>query len=1055
MRKRQQIHIMAGFFEDVYFVGKKAYLNISPSDVFPVSENHVFRHQEFFKVHSTLNHAGESVTKIYGKFLVLRNDRNTVDPDGDVRPHEVLENGLTIKFVRDEDGKSLEDIYGVAEIAYRRVLRSASQFRTAKFLMTEETLYNAVRTHASYGWIDRLEGRTFSTIAKVEPYISLALSSSLAAGTGYTDINTDDVTTEISIQGAYALSVKEGKNHIVRYDEVKDNDMLKVQLTDGASLISPRAMAKACYEAGIIYGSDYTLIKAGFSQGMSWKEQASDAILGPIWAKIPAAIQFRYGLKKGLANLFDHGYVDAKGNQFDFVFPDGAVKGEVKRFENVWKDGKVHTIDHGDGATDEEVELSLNATSPLKEKKWGALNYQFILSLNLDFTNDLQPLASKAIRHIFKALDSVENAMAFIGMVDGGDDEAYAEQNEAQRLRAFLNASPRIFEEKYIQKKIKSLMKKRIADMAKGRIPIEDARFVYISPDLNALDNGGTPLLKAGEFFYNGQTGKRAFFRSPLVHRSESSAITLVTSPELEEAYGHMKNVLIFNLFDDTLPRAGGADADGDKVLLTSEPAIVNAVEHDLPLVYGDTEEQKLKDFVWSGDEFQKILEYDKNTLRPSEIGRITDFCTAIADRMRSLDTHPAVREDLDKYLMLGRIQQGKIIDDPKRGTKTMIDSRIEQKAFPLWMGKHKAEVRESYSPMARLDKWIKQVVMPAFDVRFGKLSDYRANILLDYTDYDPTLFNEILGSVKNLESSYRQDVGEFIETHGEPPTPENFATAADYKEAMEQRDMLFTELIERHVLLLSMVEAPTALVGLACLHAAGGLGRTEGDKAPSYPFIIGEEFLVALLSDLPNNFRLARAYHVDGGLFTPSVAVRDNVIVTASGEEIGMTKNVEDGIYETHTFNDGFYLKVPQNVISIEVKRPEVNLIQFEAKGYKPVASLSADEFSALVQENPVTLQDIYNENGRFLGIIVDGRQVAAVGKETLMNANFAKGRELKVLKTQAIRGVVKVTAVIVGQEQVLETIETAVTTSYASADEEYHFDDSSLAFFDSSVGM
>lgn len=1066
MRKRQQITVFAKFIADVFYVkgNRMPQVNVSPEDTFQVSENHVFRNPEFIKTHATTDALGELKTKFYGKFMVLRNDRNMIEPGQDLRPDDILEQGVQVNFVRDADGNSLADVYGVESIVYKRALRSASQFRTAKMLMTEENLVAAVRTHASYGWVDRLEGKKMKTVAKVEPYVGLALSSTVEAGTGYTDINIEDFKSEISIKGAVTMQVDTttGENRLVRYDELVGRDTDEMELTDGASLISPRAMAKACYESGIIFKSDYTNILGGFNQGMTFAEQLEDEVLGAIWAKIPGAIQFRYGLKKGLAVIYDHAYNDLHGNQYDFVFPKGAVKGEVKRFEVTYYDGVQKTIDHKDGVSDDEVVLNIAGISSLKEKKWGMLNYQFIAALNLDFTNDLQKLASKAIKEIMLALKSPENAMAFIGMIDNGDAESFEEQNEAQRIRELLDANPRIFYTKWMQNKIKSLMEKKIKDMAKGRIPLEDARFVYLTADLAALDKTSAPLLKAGEFYYNGQTGERAIFRSPLIHRSEASRITLVTSPELEEAYGHLKNILVVNLFDDTLPRAGGADLDGDKVLLTSEKVIVEAVEKGLPMVYGDAETQQLKEFVWKGDGADKIREYDKNTLEPSEIGKITDYMTSIADRMRSLDTDPEMMEEFDKHLTLGRIQQGKIIDDPKRGTKTTIDSRLVQREFPLWMGKSgRSKVRVSYSPMARLHNWINKTVLPAFKDQFGETIDYRVNIIRDFKEYDPASLQVILPAIANLEASYRQDVKAGLDAMGNDPKQDDFETYDEYKEVMDQRDAqrkeFFEELIERHQLLLSTIDAPSALVGLAAIHVAEHEMRSSKDRVPSYPYVVATDYVIALLAKLPMNYKLVRASNVDGGVWPTSVEVRDNVLYSAFGQEVGTVRDLEDGMYDTHEFRDGYFLKVEKEVESVEVERSEEQVIQFEMKGYKKLANLNDVEAMEMVQANPVTLQDIVNAKGEWLGIIVNGKQIAAVGKETFLNANFAKGRELKVIATQPIAGIIKVTARVIGQEQILTDVPAAIEESYvAEPSEEFMTSDTGYhALFDDTVGM
>jgi hypothetical protein len=1041
MKTRTQINVMVAYMDDMTMVAGdlRPHLNVKASDLFAMSENQVFRNMNFIKATLVENAIGEMETVLYGKFLVLRNDRRQVDLSTDTRPEDFLDFGMVVHF--DEE---LTKVFGYAEVEYKRALRSASQFRTAKLLATESTLVDEVRSSASYGWINRIEGLKMKSVAKVEPYIGLALSSTVTAGKGFTCVNVDDYTSTVDITGAMTMDNSSGVNVIIRYDEYEQNNTSEMDLTDGQALISPKAMAKAAFESGIIYKSDFAILRAAFAQGLSFSAQLTDATTGPIWVKIPRGIQFRYGLKKGFAVIVDHSFNDAKGKQFDLVFPDGANKGEVKRFENRFIDGQLVTKDHGSGASDAEVELAIANVSATKEKYWGLLNYQFIMSLTLDFTNDIQVLATKAIQNIMKALESPESAMAFIGMIDNGDDEEYAERNAVQKIREILESNPRIFYTKWMQAKIKQLMTKSMDDMRRGRIPVEDSRFVFIITDPATLEGG--PLLAKGECYYNGSVGERAIFRSPLIHKSEAVVINLVSRPELDEAFGHLSNILIMNAFDDTLPRMGGADTDGDKVYLTSEPIIVNAVERDLPMVYGDVASQQMEEFEWKNGCADRIQKYDLNTLVPSAIGQVTNYCTSIADKARDIRSHADQIDGYWNLVTLGRILQGKIIDDAKRGTTTNIDSRLKVQFYPTWLESGKNRY-ESFSPMGRLYTWITKIVMPAFKDKYGAVKTYRENILMDYTNYSPVEMNGILGQIAELEESYRQDVAAFFADNGDEPDKESYESLEDYKEESDRRSQMFLALVERHQLLLSTVNASTSTIGMACIHVAENLPRTGAGKIASYPFVVATEYVKALLSELPNNFKLVRAHDVDGGLWSTSVEVSDGTVLNADGEEVATVRGVENGTYETSTFKTSFFLKVNTEVKSVEVARSETKLVQFELKGFK-YSNLTEGQVLDLIAHKTVSLQKIVNENGNWLGVIFQGQQIGAVGKETFLDVNFAQGKELKVIALQPIKGIIKVTAEI-GTEHV------EVTTNLVEQHEEIVVSSGQMDMFDMSVGM
>lgn len=1056
MRKRQQFKIMVKYFADVYYVEGNPIpqLDVTPKDVFPMSENHVFRNPEFVKVFGTIDQTDQYIEECYGRFLVLRNDRHQVDVHADNRPLDILQFGVQLNFVPDEKGNSLEHIFGVKSVIYKRALRSASQFRTAKVLMTEADLVEKVRDHASYGWLRKIEGKFFKTVAKVEPYIGLALSSSLSAGTGYTDVNINDYESKMDISGALAVmeDPETGQNVIVRYDEFKGAKEEDFTPTDGQLMTSPYAMAKVSRRVGIISYTEWKLIRTAFKQGMKFKEQLTDETLGKIWAKIPRGIQIRYGLKKGFAVVIDHDYVDKKGRQFDLVFPSGACKGEVKRFERRYENGQLQVIDHGMGVGDNDVHLCITNVSSLKEKKWGMLNYQFIQALDLDFTNDLQVLASKAIQHILQALKSPEHAMAFIGMIDNGDEEEYEERNLTQKIREILQANPRIFHTKWVQNQIKKLMTKAIDDMKRGRIPVEDAHFAFIVTDPYVLLKDGKPLLKKGEYYFNGETGKRAIFRSPLIHKSEAVLINLVNRPELEEAYGHLKNILILNTFDDTLPRMGGADTDGDKVFITSEPIIVNALEQGLPLIYGDaTNQPEMEPFKWENGGWEHIFEYDRRTLSPSQIGIITNYCTSITDKARDIRTKPEMTETYWQLVTIGRVLQGRIIDDAKRGTTTRIDDRLRVQWYPQWLetGMHRYE---SYSPMGRLYRWITTKVMPAFQEKYGETKDYRVNILTNYKNYNPAELQRILPIVAKLEESYRQDVAEFFEKNGEAPKREDFETVEDFKEEMERRSREFEAIIDRHRRLLATIDAATTTIGMAAIHVAENMQRSGANKVASYPYVVATDYVVALLSELPDNFKLVRVYDVDPMTWASSAVVESGELRNAQGQIMGYVKNKElNGTFETFTFNDSYFIKVPIQVATKEIEHIENKMVQFEMKAFKRFTGMTAEQIIPVLNQQTISLQKIVNDKGQWLGVMFQGRQIGAVGKETLLDANFAQGKTLKVISLQSIRGIVKVTAeVLETGEAVVGEITHAATAPVVEASTQMN-----LFEFDTTIGM
>lgn len=1098
MLKRTQSQLMVKFFADAYYVAGSSvpHINVSYDDLFSMSENHVFRNPKFYKqtiADKVINKdTGETrqVTLNFAKFLVMRNDKRTVTPEDSNVVEDFLTFGIMIHFVEPKDPSKfahlpkIEVIFGAKEFHYKDTLRSASQARQAKFLCTDIDMVGEVRTHASYGWVDRLRGRVFKTVAKIEPYIGLALSSTLPAGKGYTDINIYDYETELNMKGALTqVRLENGETKIVNYEEHFGKDTMTHEITDGQSIISPKALVKAMYEIRVIYKSEYKRLMKAFADGIKFADQLVHEELGRIWNKIPMGIQFRYGLKKGFAIVIDHDYTDRNGNQFDFVFPNGADKGEVKRYRNqyvpmeerdAWMEGfnkevaslkkngaeflpkvvfrgrNYVEIDNGAGASDNDVELAIANVATRKEKNWAVLNYQFIQALNLSFEEVLKPLSAKAIRKISSALNSVEEAKVFLGMIDNGDAEEYGERNHVQNVRSFLDAHQDIFGSKWIRKSIIKLMNKSVQDMAKGRIPIEDSRYVYIIADPNTLLKNGQPILKAGEYYWNGEVGTRAIFRSPLIHKSEAVKIELVNRPELEEAFGHMKNVLIMNVFDDTLPRMGGADTDGDKVFMTSEELIVNAVETGLPLVFGDTETQKLEAFAWEEEIIRKkTFQYNMGTSKPSQIGIVTDYCTSIADKARDTRTSKEKADEFWNLVVEGRITQGKIIDDAKSGTTTNIPENIETKFFPTWLRGERDNTYKSQSPMGKLHAWINEVAFPYFEKNYGTMDPtYKNNILSKVKGYEPIEVERIQPEIAKMESAYRTETRDLFTHYEERIKSLRVSLLAsgvsesdikDFtKELEDERGKEFEKLIEGYQTMLASLDASTAMIGMAAINVAENIVHSSADKVPSFPYVVAGEYVKAMLRLVDGNTKLVRVHDADGGLWTEQVRVenrKDAVmkkgeyhvirtgIVYVGEEVVGEVHGIEDGEYKTYAKDNQFFLRVPvQSEAKEEVERSREQVVSFNIKGFKRF-NTTLNEVQNMVLSKVVTLKASSNKEGNWINLIHDGKEIGSVGKETIINGAYVEGKQLEVISVQPIKGILKATARVVGDEVIVKT--------------------------------
>lgn len=1061
LRKRQQFEVLIVSASSLqFFPGTNRLFYIaSPSDFVPMSENHQMRNKRYqYKVPALDNTCepvvidGEPKIVKRARFLVLKNDFKDLSTTN--IPQTAFNNGIRVAIPMNDgkysgkmivkNGNCVDELGGTYEVYnYVRSTRSSSQFRGGNTMMTEEALVKDVRTYSSYGWVDKFADGdmvTLKDVAKRENYISLSQTSSLDAGCGYTHIDINDYETQVDVTNALTMDSKAVVGTVGTLKNEK-TVLHTVQPTDGQMMLSPRATARISSRIGQITRREWHVLREAFNCGITFEAQQAVPALAKIWDKISRGYQIRWYLRKGFAFMHDHDYVDANGKQFDIVFPSGAIKDQ----------GKLLTAEEFLAV---RMCVANVAPAPKEVKEWGNLNYQFVQSLNIPF-NKLQGLAMEAIAEIVKALDSVEDAMRFIGMISTDQEE---EDSAVTNLQRLLNANPAVFENKWVQNKIKALMNNTISNMRQARIPVKDSKFVYIITDPATLLSNGAPLLKAGEYYYNGEVGERALFRSPLIHKSEAVVVNLVDNPELQKAFGHIKNVLIMNAYDDTLPRMGGADTDGDKVYMVAHQDIIDSVERDLPLIYGDIAEESKEEpkrYPWGP---KAIYAYDAQTMTASQVGIITNYCTTLVDKARDLRRTPEQADYQWNLVTVGRIQQGQIIDDAKRGTQTKIDQRLKTREYPTWLETGK-ERYVSQSPMGYLYRWVKETIMPWYKNKFGA-TEFKANILTQFTNYDGSALNTILESVTEMETRYRHDIAAFMEKPENRTEMNEWETAQQYADRQELRNQRFKQLMSVHRDILNSIDAPDTAVGVACLHVAEYAERRSEDSINSYPFVIGTDFVISLLAGMEGNFRLFRLNNADEDLLeeyiekhqATQLLVNKNRATWAGVYTLGYVK-VENGFYDFHRYGNEWFIKVPVHAKTVEVERVEKKTVQFNVKGFQKAFGINAEQLVSKIAEQTIAVRQFEDADGNWLAVQLGNASVGFVGKETVINVANIQNKNLSVIKAEKVsNGVIIVTATVEGEitSTVVATPSTAEPVVMYNDDMYYEQD-----CFDLTIGM
>lgn len=186
-----------------------------------------------------------------------------------------------------------------------------------------------------------------------------------------------------------------------------------------------------------------------------------------------------------------------------------------------------------------------------------------------------------------------------------------------------------------------------------------------------------------GEFFCDTiPKGKILSFRSPLVCPSEVNEVIVVDNKITKKWFQHFKDqdVVMYNMYDLSMPQQGGADADGDVLFLCHDPNIIdNKINKTMIIDVDDKITAKIKPYTK-----ENIIEYEMNS-RDNRIGEITNVATSILNQY--VTDEKWVKNNEDNISLL-RILQGKEIDFQKTGVRWQMNKwmRKQGKKIPYFL---------------------------------------------------------------------------------------------------------------------------------------------------------------------------------------------------------------------------------------------------------------------------------------------------------------------------------------------------------------------------------
>lgn len=316
----------------------------------------------------------------------------------------------------------------------------------------------------------------------------------------------------------------------------------------------------------------------------------------------------------------------------------------------------------------------------------------------------------------------------FLGIGDTDDYEAEGKYLEAALINDVMLHDPAI--KQYIFRKIK----KTINDMKFGKIYTEGFYHTLVGDMIGYLEyvSGKEPIgcLKENEFYCDTvSNGKVLSFRSPLVCPSEVNEVNIIENNITKKWFSHFKDqdVVMTNMFDISLPQQGGADQDGDSVLIATNPILINSrINKPIIIDINDKISAKVKPYIK-----ENITEYEINS-RDNRIGEITNVATSILNSYITEEQYIKQNED---NISLLRIFQGKEIDFQKTGLRWQMNKGLRRylKKLPYFLLYRYPKKMNTYYKLRRKNKNIES------DDDKVELNAYHSpspmNELADYVD--------------------------------------------------------------------------------------------------------------------------------------------------------------------------------------------------------------------------------------------------------------------------------------------------------------------------------
>ena len=386
---------------------------------------------------------------------------------------------------------------------------------------------------------------------------------------------------------------------------------------------------------------------------------------------VVSGVNTRFSFEKGMVFTFDfldfadkiagtRIIRDAWGNEVDLTNVELILTTSMLK---LW-DSYSSCDDYVRNCLENGYTFGVTKTCPNRLERERNLNYQFIQSYELN-DDQVEELIEPTIReiHDILGLDWRKSVLFLKGAGLNDDNVDYIDCDFAKGIMV----DRRMMNDPFIKKKIYSLIKKRITDAKIGVIKVH-GNYSIISGDPYSLCQSMfglevTGLLSSGEvynkYWLDVGADRLACFRAPMTCHNNIRLMHVGRTQEMQYWYQYMKTCTILNSWDTATHALNGADKDGDLVLLTDNPVLVNNLR-ELPALM--CVQRKAKKIVPTEDD---MIQSNIDSFG-DDIGKTTNRITSMFDVIAQFPKDSEEYRVLDYRIKCGQLYQQNAIDKAK-----------------------------------------------------------------------------------------------------------------------------------------------------------------------------------------------------------------------------------------------------------------------------------------------------------------------------------------------------------------------------------------------------